>query len=91
MYGREEMDPRRYDPPSYGSSSRGSNSQATHGTEWQNRLGQNVPAFPGSRIVSSRRIDPEDTAYQRVLKFGTTKVPRLTKTTLVNTEVQHLI
>jgi hypothetical protein len=89
MYGREEREtlrqyPPRYDPPSYGSSSRVA-------TEWQNRPGQNVPAFPGSRIVSSRRIDPRDTAYQRVLKFGTSKVPRLTKTTLVNTEVHHLI
>jgi hypothetical protein len=73
MYGREErdpliQDPPRYDPPSYGSSSRGSSSQATH----------------GSRIVPNRRIDPRDTTHQRVLKFGTSKVPRLTKTTLVN-------
>ena len=85
MYGREEVDPprqdpSRYDPPSYGSSSRESSSQA-----------QNIPAFPGSRIVPSRRIDPRDTAYQRVLKFGTSNVPKLTKTTLVNTEVHHLI
>ena len=43
------------------------------------------------RIVPSHRIDPRDTAYQRVLKFGTSKVPKLTKTTLVNTEVHHLI
>jgi len=37
------------------------------------------------RMFSSRRIDP------RVLKFGTSKVPRLTRTTLVNTEVHQLI
>ena len=55
------------------------------------RPGQNIPAFPGSRIVSSRMIDHRDTAYQRVLKFGTSMVPKLTKTTLVNTEVHHLI
>jgi hypothetical protein len=78
-------DPPRDDPPPYGSSSRGSSSQATYGTEWQSRLGQNVPAFPSNWIVSSRRIDP------RVLKFGTSKVPRLTRMTLMNTEVHHLI
>ena len=55
------------------------------------RPGQNIPAFPGSRIVLSRMIDHRDTAYQRVLKFGTSMVPKLTKTTLVNTEVHHLI
>ena len=96
MYGREEVhpprqDPPRHDQPSYGSSSRGSSSQATHGTGWQSRPGQNISAFPGSRIIPSRRIDPRDTAHQRVLKFGTSKVPKLTKTTLVNTEVHHLI
>jgi hypothetical protein len=59
--------------------------------EWQSRPGQNIPAFSGSRIVPNRRIDPRDTAYQRVLKFGTNKVPKLTKTTLVKTEIHHLI
>jgi hypothetical protein len=41
---------------------------------------QSVPAF-----------DSRDTSYQRILKFGTSKVPKLTKATLVNTEVHHLI
>ena len=58
---------------------------------WQSRPDQSVPAFPGSRIVPIRRIDSRDTSYRRILKFGTSKVPKLTKVTLVNTEVHHLI
>ena len=42
-----------------------------------------VRMFQHSRAVN--------TAYKRVLKFGTTKIPKLTKSTLVNTEVQPLI
>jgi hypothetical protein len=36
-------------------------------------------------------VDSRDTSYRRILKFGTSKVPKLTKATLVNTEVHHLI
>ena len=79
MYGREEVDPPRRDPPTSGASSQGSSSQSSQRAGWKIRPGQNVPAFPGSRIVPTRRIDPRDTAYQRVLKFGTTKIPKLTK------------
>jgi hypothetical protein len=64
---------------------RGSSSQAAHNPGWQSRPGQSVPAFPGSRIVPIRRIDSRDTANQRMLKFGTSKVPKLTKVTLVTT------
>jgi hypothetical protein len=91
MYGREEVDPPTQDPPTLGLSSRGSGSQASHNIGWQSRPGQSVPAFPGSRIVPTCRIDSRDTSYRRILKFGTRKVPKLTKTTLVNTEVHHLI
>jgi hypothetical protein len=91
MYGREDVDPPGQDPPTFGLSSRGSRSQASHSAGLQGRPGQSVPAFPGSRIVPIRRIDSRDTSYQRILKFGTSKVPRFTKVTLVNTEVHHLI
>ena len=90
MYGREEADPPRQDPPrqdpiSYGSSSRGSSSQATSSTGWHSRPGQRIPAFPSSRIVPSRRIDTNQTAYQLVLKFASSRAPKLTKKTLMNT------
>ena len=75
-----------------GSSSRGSSSQYTNPTlGWKNRHGQNIPAFPGSRIVPTRRVDPRDAIYQRMLKFGTAKIPKLSKANLVNTEVHLLI
>jgi hypothetical protein len=35
-------------------------------------------------------LDSRDTTYQRLLKFGTTKVPQLSKATLVNTEIHIL-
>ena len=41
-----------------------------------------------SRVVPARRVD---SFFQRVHKFGTSKVPKLTKQTLVNTEVHLLI
>jgi len=91
MYGREKVDPPRRDPPTSGSSSQGSSFQSSQRVGWQNRPGQNVPAFSGSQFVPTRRIDPRDTAYKRVLKFGMTKIPKLTKSTLVNTEVHLLI
>jgi len=97
MYGRDEMDPPRYEPPrqdlpSMSSSSRGSSGQYTNpNLGWQNRPGQNVPAFPGSRIVPTRRVDPRDAIYQRMLKFATAKIPKLSKANLVNTEVHLLI
>ena len=77
MYGRDEMDPPRQDLPSMSSSSRGSSGQYTNpNLGWQNRPGQNVPAFPGSCIVPTRRVDPRDAIYQRMLKFGTAKIPK---------------
>ena len=60
MFGRDDIDPPRQDPPrqeqqSMGSSSRGSSSHYSHpNLGWQSRLGQGVPAFPGSRIIPSR-------------------------------------
>ena len=47
--------------------------------------------FPGSRIVLTRRVDPRDASMQRMLKFGTAKIPKLSKANLVNTEVHLLI
>jgi hypothetical protein len=96
MYGRDDMDPPRQDPPrheppSIGSSSRGSSSQISQGIGWQSRAGQNIPAFPGSRVIPTRRVDSRDTTLQRMLKFGQTKAPKLSKANLVNTEVHHLI
>jgi transposase InsO family protein len=84
MYGRDEIDPPRqepprHDPPSMGSSSRGSSCQPTPSIGWQHRPGQSVPVFPGSRIVPTRRIDSQQTTYQRMLKFGTSKVPKLSR------------
>ena len=76
MFGRDDMDPPRQEPQrqeqqSMGSSSRGSSSQYTHpNLGWQSRLGQSVPAFPGSRIIPTRRMDPRDASMQRMLKFG---------------------
>jgi len=81
MYGREKVDPPRRDPPTSGSSSQGSSFQSSQRAGWQNRPGQNVPAFSGSQFCP----------YKHVLKFGTTKIPKLTKSTLVNTEVHLLI
>jgi hypothetical protein len=91
MFGRDDMDPPRQEPSrqeqqSMGSSSRGSGSQYTNPS-----VGQGVPAFPGSRIVPTRRVDPRDASMQRMLKFGSAKVPKLSKANLVNTEVHLLI
>ena len=97
MFGRDDMDPPRQEPPrqeqqSMGSSSRGSGSQYTNpSVGWNVRAGQGVPAFPGSRIVPTRRVDPRDASMQRMLKFGSAKVPKLSKANLVNTEVHLLI
>ena len=92
MFGRDGMDPPRQEQQSMGSSSRGSSSQYTNpNLGWQNRPGQSVPAFPGSRIVLTRRVDPRDASMQRMLKFGSAKVPKLSKANLVNTEVHLLI
>ena len=75
-----------------GSSSRGSSNQYTNpSVGWHVRAGQSVPAFPGSRIVPTRRVDPRDASMQRMLKFGSAKVPKLSKANLVNTEVHLLI
>ena len=43
------------------------------------------------RIIPTRGIDSRDTAYRRTLHFGMTKVPKLTRATLVNTEVHLFI
>ena len=97
MFGRDDMDPPRQEPSrqeqqSMGSSSRGSSSQYTNPKlGWQNRPGQSVPAFSGSRIVLTRRVDPRDASMQCMLKFGSAKVPKLSDTNLVNTEVHLLI
>jgi len=91
MFGRDEVDPPRRDPPASGSSSQDTGSQSTQRTAWQARPGQGIPAFPGSRIIPARAIDSRDTAYRRTLHFGTTKVPKLTRATLVNTEVHLFI
>ena len=70
MFGRDDMDPPRQEPPrqeqqSMGSSSRGSSSHYSHpNLGWQSRLGQSVPAFPGSRIIPTRRVDPRDASMQ---------------------------
>jgi hypothetical protein len=58
---------------------------------WQSRYGQGIPAFPGSRIIPARAIDAREAAYRRTIQFATVKVPKLTKTTLVNTEVHLFI
>jgi len=97
MFGRDDMYPSRQEPQrqehqSMDSSSRGSSSQYTNpNLGWQSRAGQSVPAFPGSRIISTRRMDPRDASMQRMLKFGSTKIPKLSKANLVNTEVHVLI
>ena len=68
-----------------GSSSRGSGSQYTiPSVGWHVRAGQSVPAFSGSRIIPTRRVDPRDASMQRML-------PKLFKANLVNTEVHLLI
>jgi len=82
MYGRDDVDPPRRDPPTLGSSSQGTNSQSNQRAAWQSRPGQGIPAFPGSRIVPTREIDSRETAYRRAIQFGTTKVPKLTNTSI---------
>ena len=70
MFGRDDIDPPRQEPPrqeqqSMGSSSRGSSSHySLPNLGWQSRLGQSVPAFPGSRIIPTRRVDPRDASMQ---------------------------
>ena len=97
MFGRDDIYPPRQEPQrqeqqSMGSSPRGSSSQYTHpNLGWQSRLGQSVPAFPGSRIIPTCRVDPRDASMQRMLKFGSAKIPKLSKANLVNTEVHLLI
>ena len=91
MFGRDIVDPPRRDPPSVGPSSQGSSSQPPPRTTWQVRPGQGIPAFPGSMIIPTRGSDSRDTAYRRTLHFGMTKVPKLTRATLVNTDVHLFI
>jgi hypothetical protein len=91
MFGRDEVDPPRRNPPTSGSSSQGTCSQSTQRTAWQARPGHGIPALPGNRIIPTRAIDSRDTAYRRTLHFGMTKVPKLTRATLVNTEVHLFI
>jgi hypothetical protein len=50
-----------------------------------------VRSFPGSKIIPARAIDAREAAYRRTIQFATVKVPKLTKTTLVNTEVHLFI
>jgi len=91
MFGRDDMDPTIQEPPrheqqSMGSFSRGSGSQYTNPSVGRHvRAGQDVPVFP------TRRVDPRDASMQRMLKFGSAKVPKLSKANLVNTEVHLLI
>ena len=55
------QEPPRQEQQSMGSSSRGSSSHYSHpNLGWQSRLGQSVPASPGSRIIPTRRVDPRD-------------------------------
>ena len=81
MFDRDDMDPPEQELPrqeqqSMGSSSRGSGSQYTNpSVGWNVRVGQGVPAFPGSRIVPTRRVDPRDASMQRMLKFGSARSP----------------
>ena len=84
--GREDIDPPRYDPPRRDLQT--SSSQPSQRAVWQSRPGQGIPAFPGS---NTRGIDSSLAAYRRTIQLGTTKVPKLTKTTLVNTEVHLFI
>ena len=58
---------------------------------WQSRPGQNYPAFPGSRVVPARQLNPQMTAYQRMLKFGSADPPKLTKNTLESAAVDTFI
>jgi hypothetical protein len=93
--GRDIIEPPRYDQSrrdlqTSGSSSQGTSSQSSQRAVWQSRLGQGIPAFPSSRIIPARVIDPRETAYRRTV-LGTTKIPKLTKTNLVNTEVHLFI
>ncbi len=104
--GREDIDSLRYDPPrqdhprydpprrdlhASGSSSQGSSSQSNQRSVWQSRYGQGIPAFPGSRIIPARAMDAREAAYRRTIQFAKVKVPKLPKTTLVNTEVHLFI
>ena len=78
MFGRDDMDPPRQEPQrqeqqSMGSSPRGSSSQYTHpNLGWQSRLGQSVPAFPGSRIIPTCRVDlwPKPLTEMTVVKLS---------------------
>jgi hypothetical protein len=58
---------------------------------WQSRPGQNYPAFPGSRVVPARQLNAQMTAYQRMLKFGSSDPPKLTKNTLESVAVDTFI
>ena len=100
-YDPPRQDPPRYDPSrqnrlqrdlqASGSSSQGSSSQSSQRAVWQSRQGQGIPAFPGSRIIPARVIDAREAAYRRTIQFASMKVPKLTKTTLVNTGVHLFI
>ena len=59
MYGREDVDPPREDPPTLASQSAG----------WQSRPGQSVPAFPGSRILLTRKIDSPTNEYSSLVRL----------------------
>ena len=89
---RRELDEARANALTARTSEKAARLQITRMMDEQpSRLGQSVPAFPGSRIIPTRRIDPRDASMQRMLKFGAAKIPKLTKANSVNTEVQLLI
>jgi hypothetical protein len=47
--------------------------------------------FWAVRIIPARAMDAREAAYRRTIQFATVKVPKLTKTTLVNTKVHLFI
>jgi len=88
-FGREDIVLHRHDPPRC--DPQGTSSQFSQRAVWQSRPGLGIPAFPGSRVIPTRGIDSREAAYRRKIQFCTSKVPKLTKTTLVKTEVHLFI
>ena len=60
-----------------------------HGKVDQARVSQHFQAAGSFLLVELILI--RETAYLRTIQFGTTKVPKLTRATLVNTEVHLFI
>jgi hypothetical protein len=86
MYGNEGG---RQGPSNQSVSSSSSSSYAHE--RGLNRLGERLPAFPGSRYGRQSNLSLQQTATTRMLQFSSRPQPRLSKANFANTDVHSFI